>query len=41
MTDANEVKKERRSDLPFAYNEVIRLMKNMPPLHRLLNCSTN
>ena len=28
MTDANEVKKERRSDLPFAYNEVVRLMKN-------------
>ena len=28
MTDANEVKKERRGDLPFAYNEVVRLMKN-------------
>ena len=28
MTDVNEVKKERRGDLPFAYNEVVRLMKN-------------
>ena len=27
MTDANEVKKERRGDLPFAYNEIVRLMK--------------
>ena len=28
MTDANEIKKERRGDLPLAYNEVVRLMKN-------------
>ena len=27
MTDANEVKKEKRGDLPFAYNEIVRLMK--------------
>ena len=27
MTDVNEVKKERRGDLPFAYNEIVRLMK--------------
>lgn len=27
MTDANEIKKEKRSDLPFAYNEIVRLMK--------------
>ena len=27
MTDANEVKKERKGDLPFAYNEIVRLMK--------------
>lgn len=27
MIDANEVKKERRGDLPFAYNEIVRLMK--------------
>lgn len=27
MTNANEVKKEKRGDLPFAYNEIVRLMK--------------
>ena len=27
MTDTNEIKKEKRSDLPFAYNEIVRLMK--------------
>ena len=27
MTDANEIKKEKRSGLPFAYNEIVRLMK--------------
>lgn len=27
MTDANEIKKEKRGDLPFAYNEIVRLMK--------------
>ena len=27
MTDVNEVKKERKGDLPFAYNEIVRLMR--------------
>lgn len=27
MTNTNEIKKEKRGDLPFAYNEIVRLMK--------------
>ena len=27
LTDTNEIKKEKIGDLPFAYNEIVRLMK--------------